>query len=207
MGIVKPEKKGQEEFVLSDIYDENMLKNFLPLKESYTYEDYTKLPEGAPYQLIGGNLIMIPSPTPYHQEISRKLEFKIISFIQKSDLGQLYHAPLDVFLGDKEVYQPDIMFISREREGIIGKKMIKGAPDIIIEILSPFTAYYDLRKKYRIFEQSGVKEYWIVDPELKKVEIYENENNKFKIKSEAEGKGNVSSKVLDGFTISLSEIF
>jgi len=194
------------EFLVPDVYDASMLDD-IPLKESYTYEDYAKLPEGAPYQLIGGEFVMTLSPTPYHQEISQKLEFRILSYIEKNNLGRLYHALLDVFLSDSDVYQPDIMFISRKRLQIIGKKKIEGAPDIVIEVLSPGTAYYDLRKKYKVYEEHGVREYWIVDPELKKIEVYENQNKNFKIYSEAEGEGTVSSKVLDKLIISLDEIF
>ncbi len=206
MQTVKGVKEGQMEFLVPDVYDASMMDG-IPLKESYTYEDYAKLPEGAPYQLIGGELVMTPSPTPYHQEISRKLAFKIVSFLEKNNLGTLYYAPLDVFLSDGDVYQPDIIFISRKRLEIIGKKKIEGAPDIVIEVLSPGTAYYDLRKKYRAYQEYGVREYWIVDPELKKIEVYENQDKKFKIYSEAEGEGTVSSKVLDELVISLNEIF
>jgi Uma2 family endonuclease len=78
---------------------------------------------------------------------------------------------------------------------------------MVIEILSPETAYYDLREKFRVFEECGVKEYWIVDPGLKKIDIYENQEKKFKIFSKAEGEGIVSSKVLEGLSISLIEIF
>jgi len=206
MQTVKGVKEGQMEFLVPDVYDASMMDS-IPLKESYTYEDYAKLPEGAPYQLIGGELVMTPSPTPYHQEISRKLAFKILSFLEKNNLGTLYYAPLDVFLSDRDVYQPDIIFISGGRLEMIGKKKIEGAPDIVIEVLSPGTAYYDLRKKYRAYQEYGVREYWIVDPELKKTEVYENQNKKFKIYSEAEGEGTVSSKVLDELVISLNEIF
>lgn len=207
MQTVKAAKEGQREFMVPDIYDVTLLENFLPLKDSYTYEDYAKLPEGAPYQLIGGEIIMTPSPTPYHQKISAEISFRLISFVKDKKLGEVFVAPLDIYLSDKDVYQPDIIFISKERQEIIGKRKIEGAPDMVIEILSPFTAYYDLRKKYRVFEQYGVREYWIVDPELRKIEVYENQNKRFKIYSEAEGEGTVSSKVLDGLTISLVEIF
>lgn len=206
MQTVKGVKEGQMEFLVPDVYDASMLDD-IPLKETYTYEDYAKLPEGAPYQLIGGEFVMTLSPTPYHQEISQKLEFRILSYIEKNNLGRLYHAPLDVFLSEGDVYQSDIMFISRKRLEIIGKKKIEGAPDIVIEVLSPGTAYYDLRKKYKVYEEHGVREYWIVDPELKKIEVYENQNEKFKIYSEAEGEGTVSSKVLDKLIISLHEVF
>jgi Uma2 family endonuclease len=97
--------------------------------------------------------------------------------------------------------------ISKDNIKIIYEKNIQGAPDIVVEILSPETAYYDLREKFKIFEESGVKEYWIVDPGLKKIEIYENNEKKFRIHSEAEGDGVVLSEILAGLTISLVEIF
>jgi len=197
----------EKKFLIPAIYSPDMWEETIQEKESYTYADYAKLPEGAPYQLIGGNLVMTPSPTPYHQEISRKIALKLFNFTEERELGQVYYAPLDVYLSDKEVYQPDIIFIRKEREGIIGREMIKGAPDIVIEILSPSTAYYDLREKFRIYERSGVGEYWIVDPGLKKIEVYENENEKLKIYSEAETNETVSSKILAGFKISPVEIF
>jgi len=188
-------------------YDVSSSTGEIPEKKTYTYADYARLPEGAPYQLIGGQLIMTPSPIPYHQEISRKLEFKMLAFVEDQGLGHVYDAPLDVYFSDSDVYQPDIIFIRKEREEIIGKTKIEGAPDIIIEILSPSTAYYDLRKKYRVYEQSGVSEYWIVDPELKRIEVYENKGKKFNIYMEAEGEGKISSKVLEGFSVELDAVF
>lgn len=207
MRIEKVAKESQREFLVPDMYDISKLKNVLPAKDTYTNEDYFKLPEGAPYQLIRGKLIMTPSPIPYHQEISRKLSQKIGNFVEENNLGTLYYAPLDVIFGEKEVYQPDIIFISKENIKIIHEKNIQGAPDIVIEILSPETAYYDLREKFMVFEKSGVKEYWIVDPGMKKIEIYENSEKKFRIHSEAEGDGVVLSEIFNGLTISLVEIF
>ena len=194
-------------FSKSMVYNVPMFECAIPEKKNYTYDDYSKLPEGAPYQLIGGQLIMTPSPVPYHQEISRNLEFKILAFVEKNKLGHVYNAPLDVYFSDTEVYQPDIIFIRKEREGIIGEIKIEEAPDIVIEILSPSTAYYDLRNKFITYETHGVSEYWIVDPGLKKIEVYENQNNRFKLHDEAEGDGRVSSKVLKGFNAALDEIF
>jgi len=199
--------RGKPEFFIPAVYPPSMWENTIPIKGTYTYEDYNRLPEGAPYQLIGGELIMTPSPMPYHQELSRELGFKLFSFVKKNDLGHMYYAPLDVYFSETDVYQPDILFIQKERAQIIGKTKIEGSPDIVIEILSPSTAYYDLRKKFRIYEKFGVKEYWIVDPELKRIEVYGNENSVYKIFSEAENRGSVSSMVLKGFEVELSELF
>lgn len=133
-------------------------------KKQYTYEDYEKLPEGAPYQLIGGELIMTPSPVPYHQIILRRIGFELVKFVEERRLGEVIYAPMDVYLSKTETYQPDIIFISNERLNIIGEKKIEAAPDLVMEILLESTAYYDLRHKKRVYESSGVKEYWIIDP-------------------------------------------
>ena len=207
MQTVTETTKVQPGFYGPRFYDVPPFTGEIPEKNTYTYADYARLPEGAPYQLIGGQLIMTPSPIPYHQEISRNLEFKMLAFVEEQGSGHVYYAPLDVFFSDSDVYQPDIIFIRKEREEIIGKTKIEGAPDIVVEILSPSTAYYDLRKKFRVYEQSGVSEYWIVDPELKRIEVYENIGEKFNIYMEAEGEGKVSSKVLKGFSVKLEGVF
>jgi len=179
----------------------------LTAKKTYTYEDYAKLPEGAPYQLIGGELVMTPSPVPYHQIISGRIEFELMRFVMDRNLGVVIDAPMDVYLSETETYQPDIIFISKERLHIIGEKKIEGAPDLVIEILSESTAYYDLRHKKRVYEASGVREYWIVDPMEKGIEVYENMNGGFKVFSQAIEKGRVNSKLLQGFGVELERVF
>src|SRR3990172_4863727 len=176
-------------------------------KKIYTYKDYEKLPEGAPYQLIGGELVMTPSPVPYHQIVLRKIGFELVKFIEEKGLGEVIYAPIDVYLSETETYQPDIIFISKERMSIIGEKKIESAPDLVIEILSPSTAYYDLRHKKHVYESSGVKEYWIVDPLEKSVEVYENTGEEFKLVSSTRHAGEVNSKLLDGFKVVIEKIF
>jgi len=194
-------------FLIPKIYDPDEWRDVIYDKKTYTYEDYKKLPEGAPYQLIGGNLVMTPAPEIYHQEISGKIEFKLREFVMKNDIGTVYDAPIDVRLGETDVYQPDIIFILHKNNKIIGRKEIEGSPDMIIEILSPATAYYDLREKYRVYEKCGVSEYWIVDPKQKKIEVYENRNKKYYLANEAEETGSVSSKIMEGFSFLLSDVF
>ena len=156
--------QGKAKFFIPAVYPPSMWENVIPIKRDYTYEDYRNLPEGAPYQLIEGELILTPSPMPYHQEISRELGFRLLTFVKKNDLGHVFYAPLDVYFSERDVYQPDILFIEKDRRKIIGKTKIEGSPDIVMEILSPSTAYYDLRKKFRVYAKQGVREYWIVDP-------------------------------------------
>jgi len=174
-------------------------------KKVYTYADYEKLPEGAPYQLIGGCLVKEPAPIPYHQILSSRLEFELMKFVEERDLGQVLNAPTDVYLSDTEVYQPDILFISKERMSIIGAKKIEAAPDLVIEILSPSSAYYDLRHKMHVYETSGVKEYWVVDPIEKGIEVYQNINGEFRLFNKAYRSGLIHSALLEGFAVELEK--
>ena len=175
-------------------------------KRVYTYADYEKLPEGAPYQLIVGNLVKEPAPVPYHQILSKRIALELATFVEKNGLGEVLYAPTDVYFSEKEVYQPDIMFISRERMNIIGEKNIEAAPDLIIEILSPSSAYYDLRHKMRVYETSGVKEYWIVDPIEKGIEVYQNINGEFRLFNKACQSGVIHSALLEGFAVELEKV-
>lgn len=172
-----------------------------------TVADYEQLPEGAPFQLIDGTLVKTPSPTPTHQEISIRIVFALLSFVRANDLGKVYHAPIDVVLSDDCVFQPDILFISKERTGIIGEKNIQGAPDLVIEILSFSTAYYDLRQKRAAYERAGVREYWIVDPMMQSIEIHENRSGTFSLVVELHRGETARSVTLAGFTIELDQVF
>lgn len=173
-----------------------------------TYADYCRLPEGAPYQLIGGELIMTPAPSTYHEIIRNNIHRVVDKVIFENGLGKLFTAPVDVFLSETEVYQPDLLFVAQNRFSIIEEERINGAPDWVAEILSPSTAYYDLRTKYRAYAQHGVKEYWIVDPKEKSVQVYVLEAGKFRLDQEAvDSKGEVRSRVIPGFNMSAEDVF
>jgi len=183
-------------------------------KIKFTYEDYKSLPESETkrYELLGGELVMVPSPSTSHQRISRRLEFILQAFVEERGLGEVYDAPLDVVLGEgeeREVVQPDILYISEGRSGIIAEEEIRGAPDLIIEIISPATADRDRTYKKTLYARHGVKEYWIVDPEAKMVEVYTLGERGFElIKAyKAEAEEVLSSPLLEGLEVVLKEVF
>ncbi len=176
-------------------------------KERKTYADYAALDEGAPYQLIDGELVMSPSPTRAHQAVLLRLALMLQRFVVENSLGEVYVAPFDVKLSETEVYQPDLLFISANRLAVITEQHVNGAPDLVVEILSPATGYYDLTKKRRVYEVSGVKEYWIVDPIERTVEVLENVEGTYETVAKADQKGRVSSRLLDGFEVDLERLF
>lgn len=172
-----------------------------------TRADYAALPEGAPYQLVDGELITTPAPTPYHQEVVLTLATRLRSFVETQEAGVVYVAPLDVYLAKTEAYQPDLLFISNDRRGIISDDGIEGAPDLVAEVLSPSTAYHDLTKKKRVYEEAGVREYWVVDPEDRTVTVYENAEHGFTPISKAHETGSAQSQLLSGFHLTLDALF
>ncbi len=160
------------------------------------------------YELIYGMLIKMPPPIVRHQDISRNIEFKMWDFVRKRKLGKVFDAPISVRFSDDIALQPDISFISKDRSYIIEEKYIDGTPDLIVEIISKRTKKKDTKIKKRIYEKYGVKEYWIVNPFDKSIEVYVlNDEGKYDLYLRVEKKGKVVSSVLKDFEIDLREIF
>lgn len=168
---------------------------------------YKILPEGAPYQLIEGELVITPAPNPRHQMVLGRLFKHLFDYCDAKDNGVVLVSPIDVYLDNENAFQPDIIYIARDRQYIIKEDGIYGAPDLVIEILSPSTAGYDLKEKFRVYERSGVREYWIVDPEMNSVEMYSNAQGSFSISSTSEITGKIESPLLDGFSLDKESIF
>ena len=138
-----------------------------------TVHDYRELPEGPPYsQLIEGDLIMAPSPDLFHQDILLNLAWIIRSYLKSNAIGKVAIAPSDVRLTDLNVYQPDLYFVSNARKSILSDQGAEGAPDLVVEILSPRTARFDKGIKREVYARTGVKELWIIDPILRQVQVY-----------------------------------
>jgi Uma2 family endonuclease len=150
-------------------------------------EAFKLMPEGTLCQLINDELIMSPAPLIKHARV-QNLIFTILYNWTKSEIaGEVFCAPIDVYLNKKNAFQPDVLFISEERKSIIKENGVYGAPDLVIEILSKGTQKFDLVKKKEVYEQTGVKEYWVVDPETKRCKGFALETEKFKSLGEATG--------------------
>lgn len=139
----------------------------------FTYEDYKYLPEGADYEVIEGKLLMSPPSTTLHQTIILKLAVILNAYALQHG-GHVFVAPLDVLLSDENIVQPDLIFISDERQSNITPADIKGAPDLLIEVISPGTEGRDAKVKRKLYAKYGVREYWLVNPEAKTIEVTAN---------------------------------
>ncbi|MBU6401316.1 MAG: Uma2 family endonuclease [Verrucomicrobia bacterium] len=138
-----------------------------------TRSDYMAMREGPPYyQVVEGDLVMSPSPETYHQDIAGNIYFLIRSYLDRHAVGTVLFAPLDLFLDDVDVYQPDSMFVSTARRSIITDHGLEGAPDLVVEVLSPGTARLDQGAKRTIYARAGVRELWLVDPRTKTVAVF-----------------------------------
>src|SRR4030067_2046566 len=176
-------------------------------KKKTTYADYVKIDDNNRYEVFNGELRMVPAPSTDHQFISRDLEFLVWNFVNKKGLGEVLYAPVDVVLDDDEVYQPDLVFIKRDRQGIIERDAIHGVPDLIIEIVTPSSVFYDTVEKKEIYRKYGVNEYWLVFPDEKAIEVFVLENGAYQEFCRFKKNGCVASKILEGLKIDAKDVF
>ena len=139
-----------------------------------TWRDVLEMPEdGNRYEAIGGELCVSPPPKPPHQWVSARLFAELLDLLVRPGYGYLFYAPIGVeFSETEEGVQPDILFVSQGRLHIVTEDRIQGAPDLVIEILSPSTARRDRTVKRLLYQRQGVAEYWIVDLDARQVEVW-----------------------------------
>ena len=172
-----------------------------------TYQDYCATPDDERYELLDGNLMMVPAPNMKHQKVLLTLARKLGDFTEEHRLGTVYVAPCDVVLSDTDVVQPDVLFISRAREHTVTDDNVRGAPDLVIEILSPSTADRDLGYKYDLYGRHGVLEYWIVDPMAETIAVHRQGDGRLEA-AETLGRGDtLRTALLEGLKLRLDDVF
>ena len=177
------------------------------IEKKATIRDYERLPEGAPYQLIAGELVMTPSPTPFHQSIVLNLASALNPAVVQRRLGKLFVAPLDVYLSDEDVYQPDLIFVRAEHAAGVRKDKLCVVPDLVVEVLSPSNAYLDFTRKKEMYCASGVSEYWIIDPEAETVEIMTKHGTLYQTERLLRAPASIESAMFPGFQMAVAELF
>jgi Uma2 family endonuclease len=175
---------------------------------SITRHDYEDMPAGPPYyQVIEGDLVMSPSPNIYHQAIAGRIYSVLLQFLEKHPLGEVFVAPLDVFLSEINVYQPDVIFISNQRRSILTEHGLEGAPDLAVEVLSPGTAKVDKGSKRKVYARTGVKELWLVDVEAKLIHVYQLAKDAEMPTATHDEKAVFSTPLLPGLRLKAASIF
>lgn len=180
----------------------------LPEGKKYTYADYLTWDDDNRYELIDGEVYMMSAPSVSHQEISMELGRQIANYLQGKPC-KVFSAPFDVRLNadteDNTVVQPDITVVCDPKK-IENGKNCKGAPDMVIEILSPSSGTRDQILKLNMYLEAGVKEYWIVDPETRSVQVYLFKNTEGTFRSYKD-KSIISVNILEGCQIDLAAVF
>jgi Uma2 family endonuclease len=137
------------------------LPNRVRYKASYIWESPD---DGNRYEVIDGQLYVSPAPNWEHQEVLGKLYLRVGAFVYRQGLGRIVPAPVGVELDDENGVQPDLVYVARERASIIGRRGVRGAPDLVVEALSPSTRRRDLGIKMDRYARAGVPHYWMLDP-------------------------------------------
>ena len=175
-----------------------------------TYQDYLDIPGDDRYELINGEFILVSAPNAAHQIASMGFSLELGGFVRDGELRWVFHAPTEVVLTVPEginIVQPDIIFVSGERESIITRANIQGAPDLIVEILSPSTGRLDRTTERDLCSRHGVKEYWIADPEARSVVVMSLKDGDYETDGEYGIGDTLTSPTLGGFSVSLDRIF
>ncbi len=160
------------------------------------------------YELIDGEIMRKQAPKPLHQQIAWRVTAAFDRFLAENPIGQAFFAPIDVFFDKYNNTQPDILFIKKERTFIIDlENGIMGAPDLIVEIISPSSIKMDRFDKRELYKKFAVKEYWIIDPKNQTVEIHVFKDDDYTLHQFLEIEGVVDSTIMQGLVFDIKNIF
>jgi Uma2 family endonuclease len=175
-----------------------------------TYDDFVLFPDdGKRHELIDGEHFVTAAPNVRHQRVLQNLNRILDRFVEEHRLGRVFFAPLDVVFSLHDVVEPDLIFVSRERESILATANLQGAPDLVVEVLSPATRRRDELLKRDLYERMGVAEYWVVDPLAETVKVYRRAGDDFArvVLLSARDDDQITSPLLPGLEIPLATVF
>ncbi len=171
-----------------------------------TYEDLASFPEdNLRRELIGGELIVTASPVVRHQDVVMTLSGELFNYAKKHG-GKVFPAPLDVFFSDIDVVEPDVLFVTQANIAKLETSFVRGAPDLVVEVSSPTTRRLELVRKRALYERFGVAEYWYVDLDADRIEVYRLEGDRYGAPIILGRGGALTSPGLPGFSIEVEEV-
>lgn len=196
--------------LLQEHFRDELEVELYPVPATMPLDDFLALPEGAPFELHTNQPFFMPAPTPYHQQVITNLLSRLHLFVDDNEMGRVLPAPVDVQLPGDSVIQPDIIFISNEREEHLKRNGLHAAPNWAAEILSPSTRDRDEGFKLKLLSENGAVEYWIIHPDEKWVKQYvlDEESNVLVLKKKYEGENEkIESIAVKGFSITTKKLF
>ncbi|MEZ5291878.1 MAG: Uma2 family endonuclease [Vicinamibacterales bacterium] len=182
------------------------------LDRRLTYDDFLLFPDdGKRHEIIDGEHYVTPSPNTRHQRLVRRLLLSVGQYLESHPgVGEVFGAPFDVVLSFHDVVEPDLLFIAADQEGVLTDKNVEGPPALVIEVLSKDTRKKDAQTKRRLFERTGVREYWLVDPELDLVQVLRRSADGKLVRVEevtAEDDGVLTTPLLPGWQLAMRTFF
>jgi len=174
-----------------------------------TWEHYVELPnDGKRYEIIEGELYVSPAPSEKHQRVSGNLFFELTGYNRVRRLGRVYSAPFDIVLAFTSIVQPDLVFVSRERLSLLTAANLQGAPDLVVEIISPSSTKTDQETKRDLYAKYGVKYYWIVEPLAEWIRAYElGADGLYELVAEAHDRETFAAPPFSELQISLADLW
>jgi Uma2 family endonuclease len=179
----------------------------MPVDTRLTYDDFCLLPEdGKRREIIEGELFVTPSPVTPHQRAIIRLSSRLWHFVDSHHLGEVFSAPLDVVFSEHDVVEPDLLYISNARAGVLTNKNVQGAPDLVVEVLSEGTEKRDRTIKLKLYAKFGVDEYWIIDPNGPSAEIYRRGEEGLTLVARLSPEDSLTSPMFPGFSVPLRKL-
>lgn len=179
-----------------------------PTQGQWKEQDYFSLPDSMRIvELVDGELIVAPPPSIKHQRVVRILAHTLDSYVQKNQLGEVFFAPIAVRLRKRRIREPDVLFIASANADRIKDTHIEGPPDWVAEVISPGSRHTDEVDKLEEYEEAGVGEYWLLDPEAESVRVYVRVNNSFTLIRIYSEDQSIQSATIGGFKVLASDLF
>lgn len=176
------------------------------IKHRLDYDDYAAIPpDSNRYELLDGDLHVTPAPSPLHQRVSKRLQRVLEAYFEGGGRGEVFNAPIDLILTPHDVVQPDLVVVTEAAQ--VSGRGIEGAPALVIEVLSPSTRERDRTTKARRYATLGIRDYWLVDPEARRVECYRAESGRYALAAAGEGDTVLAPPGWPGLTVTLADLW
>lgn len=179
-----------------------------PRRVIMTYDDLIQMPDDRQrYEIIEGELEVTAAPSESHQTAVTNLAAILVPHVRRRRLGRLYVAPFDVYFSNVSTVEPDLLFVSAERLGIITHRYVQGAPDLVVEVLSPSTRGTDQVAKMQLYARYGVRNYWIFDPDTRQATAFALGPNGYDVAAAAKGEEVFAAPPFEDLEIPLAEVW